>query len=78
MRKMKRKIGGAMNKVLFKSLLVAFFIWGNALLVSAQVKVVDAESGNPVGYASVFDDATGKVLGITSSEGFLPSGGGVL
>ncbi len=74
MRKMKRQIWGAMNKVLFKSLLVAFFILGNALLASAQVKVVDAESGNPVGYASVFDDATGKVLGITSSEGFLPSG----
>lgn len=31
-------------------------------------------SGNPVCYASIFDDATGKALGITTSDGFLPSG----
>lgn len=70
MRKMKRE----MSNVLFKSLLLVFFVLGNGLLASAQVRVVDAESGNPVGYASIFDDATGKVLGITSSDGFLPSG----
>lgn len=44
--------------------------------VAAQVKVVDAESGLPVSYASVFDDATGKVVGITSSDGLLPSAAG--
>ena len=39
----------------------------------AQVKVVDAESGLPVSYASVYDDATGKMLGITTSEGAVPA-----
>ncbi len=47
-----------------------------SLGVAAQVKVVDTESGLPVSYASVFDDATGKVLGITTSEGLLPSAAG--
>ncbi len=45
----------------------------NCLLASAQVRVVDAVSGSAVSYASVFDDATGKVLGITTSEGLLPA-----
>ena len=39
----------------------------------AQVKVVDAESGLPVSYASVYDDTTGKMLGITTSEGVAPA-----
>lgn len=50
-------------------MLLVAFLMGNGLWASAQVKVVDAESGNPVSYASVFDDATGKVLGITNAEG---------
>ena len=54
-------------------LLVAFLL-GNSLWAAAQVRVVDAGSGTPVSYASVFDDASGKVLGITTSEGFLPAG----
>lgn len=53
---------------LFAALLL---VVGNS--VSAQIKVLDSESGLPVSYASVFDDATGKVLGITSSDGILPS-----
>ena len=44
--------------------------------VAAQIRAVDAESGLPVSYASVFDDATGKVVGITSSDGLLPSAAG--
>ena len=44
--------------------------------VAAQIRAVDAESGLPVSYASVFDDATGKVIGITSSDGLLPSAAG--
>ncbi len=57
---------------LLRMLLVVFLLM-NSLWVVAQVKVVDAESGTPVCYASVFDDATGKALGITTSEGLLPS-----
>ncbi len=58
---------------LLRMLLVVFLLM-NSLWVVAQVKVVDAESGTPVCYASVFDDASGKVLGITTSEGLLPVG----
>ncbi len=58
---------------LLRMLFLAFLL-GNSLCAAAQVKVVDAESGTPVSYASVFDDATGKVLGITTSDGFLPAG----
>lgn len=54
-------------------LLFAAILFAASFSASAQVKVVDAESGLPVSYASVFDDATGKVLGITSSDGLLPS-----
>lgn len=52
--------------------LFAAFLCGVRFTVSAQVKAVDSESGLPVSYASVFDDATGKVVGITSSGGLLP------
>lgn len=58
--------------VLQRMLLLAFLV-GNCFLAAAQVKVVDGVSGLPVSYASVFNDATGKVLGITNSDGLLPS-----
>lgn len=70
MRKVKKQVK---RLSLLRMLLVAFLL-GNSLWAAAQVKVVDAESGDPVCYASVFDDASGKVLGITTSEGFLPAG----
>lgn len=74
MKQLKKEMEGAMRNVLQKSLLVAFFVLCGSLMASAQVKVVDAASGSPVSYASVFDDATGKVVGITTSEGVLPAG----
>lgn len=40
--------------------------------VKAQIKVVDEDGDTPVSYASVFDDATGKVLGLTTSDGSIP------
>lgn len=58
--------------VLMRMLFVAFLL-GNSFLAMAQVKVVDGTSGLPVSYASIFDDATGKVLGITSSDGVFPA-----
>ncbi len=61
--------------VTFKVLLVVLSLL-YCFSASAQIKAVDAESGLPVSYASVFDDATGKVLGITSSDGLLPSAAG--
>ncbi len=68
-----RKETGKRFLSLLRMLLVAFLL-GNSLWATAQVRVVDAGSGTPVSYASVFDDASGKVLGITTSEGFLPAG----
>ncbi len=58
--------------VLARMLFVAFLLC-NSILAMAQVKVVDGASGLPVSYASIFDDATGKVLGITNSDGLLPA-----
>lgn len=37
-----------------------------------QIKVVEEKSNAPVSYASIFDDATGKVLGLTTSDGAIP------
>lgn len=37
-----------------------------------HIKVVDEDGDMPVSYASVFDDATGKVLGLTTSDGSIP------
>lgn len=37
-----------------------------------QIKVVEENSNAPVSYASIFDDATGKVLGLTTSDGAIP------
>lgn len=39
---------------------------------NAQIKVVDQDDNMAVSYASIFDDATGKVLGLTSSTGEIP------
>ncbi len=60
--------------ILAQRLFFAVLLCGICSSAFAQVKIqtVDSESGLPVSYASVFDDATGKVLGITSSDGLLP------
>lgn len=57
-----------LTRMLFVAVFLFYTIW-----TMAQVKVVDGVSGLPVSYASIFDDATGKVLGITNVEGVLPA-----
>lgn len=54
----------------FMSAIVALI----ALNVQAQIKIVDSESSEPIDFASVFDNETGKVVGLTTVEGHLPTG----
>ncbi len=61
------------NVCVLKRVLFVVLLFANCVLGMAQVKVVDGVSGQAVSYASIFDDATGKVLGITNSEGLLPA-----
>lgn len=51
-----------------------FILLATAIVAQAQIKAIDSESGEPVDFASVFDNASGKVLGLTNVDGILPAG----
>lgn len=61
------------NACNFKRYALSFILFVTALTMQAQVRVVDSESGEPVDVASVFDNATGKFIGLTDADGNLPS-----
>ncbi len=43
-----------------------------AMAASAQTRVTDADSNEPVAFASVFNDETSKMIGLTDADGRLP------
>ena len=52
---------------------VSFFLLLLSLAINAQLRVVDADSMEPIDFASVFDNESGKLLGLTDTDGKLPA-----
>ncbi len=65
--------GKIVNANGFNRYALLFILFVTAITMQAQIRVVDSESGEPVDVASVFDNASGKLLGLTDVDGNLPS-----
>ena len=50
-----------------------FLLFMLSLATKAQLRVVDADSMTPVDFASVFDNESGKLVGLTDADGKLPA-----
>lgn len=68
----KKRTQSAISILLTKVTMTFGLLMLSCMVSHAQVKVVDEDGDTPISYASVFDDATGKVLGITNSDGSIP------
>lgn len=68
----KKQLQVATKQQLAKVVLAFILIMMSCAQLHAQIKVVDEDGNMPVAYASIFDDATGKVLGKTANNGAIP------